>query len=203
MLNKTSKMSKVGMILLLLAAVFTAASAFVPVWRIDLTAPQYPEGLQLFIGGLSGISRNLDSINDLNHYVGMAKIFPEDFWEFKALPVILFVFAVLFLLSAIARSKKMTLGSFILFCIFGVLGFVDFYYWTYSYGHNLSPDAPIKVPGMAYQPPVFGYKKLANFEAFSVPDMGGYLLFASGFLIALAVFYEFGIIDKLFKRKKA
>jgi copper chaperone NosL len=84
-----------------------------------------------------------------------------------------------------------------------VLGFVDFYYWTYSYGHNLSPDAPIKVPGMAYQPPVFGYKKLANFEAFSVPDMGGYLLFASGFLIALAVFYEFGIIDKLFKRKKA
>lgn len=197
------KLSKVGIFLMIAAAVLTLVSAFVPLWRIDLTAPQYPEGLQLFIGGLSGISGHLDSINDLNHYVGMAKIIPEEFWEFKALPIILCVFAALFLLSAIAKSKKMTLGSFILFCIFGALSFVDFYYWTYNYGHNLSPDAPIKVPGMAYQPPVIGYKKLLNFEAFSVPDIGGYLLILAGVLVALAVFIEFGIFDLVFKKKKA
>jgi len=184
------KLSKPAMLLMIAAAVLTVISALIPLWRIELSAPQYPEGLLLLIGGLKGISGNLDSINDLNHYVGMSKIIPSEFWEFKALPIILGVFAVLFLISALAKSRKMTFTSFVLFCIFGALSFVDFYYWTYSYGHNLDPSAPIKVPGMAYQPPVIGYKKLLNFEAYSIPDVGGWLLILAGVLVALAVLIE-------------
>jgi len=184
------KLSKTAMLLMIAAAVLTLISALIPLWRIELSAPQYPEGLLLLIGGLKGISGNLDSINDLNHYVGMAKIIPSEFWEFKAIPIILIVFAVLFLISAFTKSRKMTFTSFVLFCIFGALSFVDFYYWTYNYGHNLDPSAPIKVPGMAYQPPVIGYKKLLNFEAYSIPDLGGWLLILAGVLVALAVLIE-------------
>lgn len=199
--NQDNKKRKVAMILLILAAVMTAASAFLSLWRIDLAAPQYPEGLVLFIGGFDGVSGNLYGINELNHYVGMAKIIPSEFWEFQSLPYILLAFGALFFVSAFAKKKGMSLISLIIFGIFGILSFVDFYYWTYTYGHNLDASAPIKVPGMAYQPPIIGYKKLLNFEAFSQPDFGGYLLIFAGIFLAVAVFYRYGIFDMIFKKK--
>ena len=141
-----NKLSKCGMWLMIAAGVLTFITAFVSLWVIDLDAPQYPEGLKLVIGGFAGLTGNLDSVNDLNHYVGMAKLNPEDFWEFKALPWILMAYGVLFLITGFLRSKKMTIVDLLLFAIFGVLGFVDFYRWEYNYGHNLSSDAPIKIP---------------------------------------------------------
>ena len=145
-LSFSGKITKSSMILLIVAALFTAVSAFTSVWRIDLSAPQYPEGMVLYIGGTEGVSggddgNDLYKINELNHYVGMAQIHPGDFWEFTVLPILLCAFAVLFLVAAIMKSKKLSIASLISFGIFGILGFVDFYHWTYVYGHNLSPDA--------------------------------------------------------------
>lgn len=197
-LSFSGKITKSSMILLIVAALFTAVSAFTSVWRIDLSAPQYPEGMVLYIGGTEGVSggddgNDLYKINELNHYVGMAQIHPGDFWEFTVLPILLCAFAVLFLVAAIMKSKKLSIASLISFGIFGILGFVDFYHWTYVYGHNLLPDAPIKVPGMAYQPPIIGEKQLLNFDALSQPDLGGYLLVAAGLLLAFVVIKEMGV----------
>ena len=197
-LSFSGKITKSSMILLIVAALFTAVSAFTSVWRIDLSAPQYPEGMVLYIGGTEGVSggddgNDLYKINELNHYVGMAQIHPGDFWEFTVLPILLCAFAVLFLVAAIMKSKKLSIASLISFGIFGILGFVDFYHWTYVYGHNLSPVAPIKVPGMAYQPPIIGEKQLLNFDALSQPDLGGYLLVAAGLLLAFVVIKEMGV----------
>ena len=52
---------------------------------------------------------------------------------------------------------------------------VDMYQWGYKYGHNLDPTAPIQVPGLSYQPPLIGHKKLLNFDAYSYPDTGGWV----------------------------
>ena len=140
-LSFSGKITKSSMILLIVAALFTAVSAFTSVWRIDLSAPQYPEGMVLYIGGTEGVSggddgNDLYKINELNHYVGMAQIHPGDFWEFTVLPILLCAFAVLFLVAAIMKSKKLSIASLISFGIFGILGFVDFYHWTYVYGHS-------------------------------------------------------------------
>lgn len=56
----------------------------------------------------------------------------------------------------------------------------------YKYGHNLDPHAAIKVDGQSYQPPLVGYKQLLNFTALSMPDKGGWALFASTTLAILA-----------------
>jgi copper chaperone NosL len=64
---------------------------------------------------------------------------------------------------------------------------VDFYKWEYDYGHNLNPEAAIKVPGMAYQPPLIGYKQLLNFSAYSMPATGGWIFIAVGVLVIAAV----------------
>ena len=150
-LDLKGKISKLSVILLFVAAAFTLGSAFAPVWRIDLTAPQYPEGMVLYIGGMAGLDggdggNDLYKINELNHYVGMAQMHPGDFWEFSVLPYLLIAFAILFGVAAVMKSKKLSLAGLIAFGIFGILGFIDFYHWTYVYGHNLSPSTSITGP---------------------------------------------------------
>ncbi|MDO4230304.1 MAG: hypothetical protein Q4C98_10850, partial [Capnocytophaga sp.] len=63
-----------------------------------------------------------------------------------------------------------------------------FYLWEYDYGHNLDPTAAIKVPGMTYQPPLFGEKWLLNFLAKSYPELGTYAM-AFALILALVAFY--------------
>ena len=78
----------------------------------------------------------------------------------------------------------------ILFVAAGIAGGVDFYLWEYDYGHNLSDDAAIKVPGMSYQPPLFGSKQLLNFVANSYPDTGGWAVIGAGLLSLVLFVFE-------------
>ncbi|MBS1758030.1 MAG: nitrous oxide reductase accessory protein NosL [Bacteroidetes bacterium] len=169
---------------LLLCALALIAVIFIPMWRIELSAPQYPEGLVMLIypGKLGG---NIDIINGLNHYIGMKTLHANDFIEFTVLPYIVGFFALLFIITGLSRSKKLIYFLFILFIAFAVLAMVDFWRWEYNYGHNLNPDAAIVVLGMAYQPPLLGYKQLLNFGAFSIPDIGGWIFIAVGVLLFL------------------
>ncbi|MBK6640395.1 MAG: nitrous oxide reductase accessory protein NosL [Bacteroidia bacterium] len=189
------KLNSPARLLLLFAGIFLIISLFVPIWRIELDAPQYPEGLmlQIFANKLGG---NVDIINGLNHYIGMKTLHTDDFMEFTLLPYIIGIFALISLLTSFAGQKihlKILLFSFI---AFGVLAMVDFWRWEYNYGHDLDPNAAIIVPGMAYQPPLIGFKQLLNFGAYSIPDIGGWLFISSGILMLLAFMKEFGIIFK-------
>ena len=74
----------------------------------------------------------------------------------------------------------------IIFVVLGIAGGIDFYKWEYDYGHNLNPEAAIKIPGMTYQPPLLGTEQLLNFTATSLPDVGGIFVIASG-LIGMGV----------------
>ena len=66
-----------------------------------------------------------------------------------------------------------------LFAAGALAGLADFYRWGYDYGHNLDPEAIIKIPGMSYQPPLIGTKQLLNFQATSWPASGGWILIAA------------------------
>jgi copper chaperone NosL len=100
---------------------------------------------------------------------------------------------------AVIAKKKGLYALFISFILFGILAGVDFYRWNYEYGHNLDPNAAIQVPGMSYQPPLIGYKQLLNFGAYSIPDIGGWMLIASGFLLFLLVIKETNLLQKFQK----
>jgi copper chaperone NosL len=169
-------------ILLVLCGLALVAVLFVPLWYIDLDAPQYPEGLRLLIypGKLAG---NVDIINGLNHYIGMKTLHTEDFLEFTALPYIISFFALFFVAAGIVARRKLLYVLFVMFVSFGVLAMYDFWRWEYDYGHNLNPDAAIIVPGMAYQPPLIGFKQLLNFGAYSMPDIGGWIFISVGALL--------------------
>ena len=175
--------------LIIVAAMFVG-TLFVPMWQIQLDAPQYPEGLVLKLHA-NKIGGDVDIINGLNHYIGMATLHTENFLEFKVLPYIFGAFAVISVLLVFIAKRKAVLGFLIIFALFVTLAAVDFYRWNYDYGHNLNPDAAIKVPGMAYQPPLIGYKQLLNFGAYSIPDTGGWMLIVAGLLLVAIVVKEY------------
>jgi len=169
-------------VLLAVCAAALLVVLVVPIWQIQLDAPQYPEGLILLIYA-SKLGGSVDIINGLNHYIGMRTLHANDFIEFTVLRYIIIGFSILFLITALVGKRKLLYTTFFAFVVFGIVAMVDFWKWEYDYGHNLNPDAPIKVPGMAYQPPLIGYKQLLNFGAYSIPDIGGWIFVGVGVVL--------------------
>src|SRR5690606_11119022 len=164
-----------------------AVAIFVPIWSIYLNAPQYPEGLAMFIHS-NKVSGEYQIINGLNHYIGMKKIHADELWEFKILPYALALFAALCLLAAFMNSRKILYFATGLFLLCGVGFVIDFWRWLYDYGHNLNPNAAIIVPGMSYQPPLFGYKQLLTFEVWSYPNIGGGIMIGAVVILIILAF---------------
>lgn len=189
-------------ILIALAALLLIATYFVPVWKIDLNAPQYPEGLglRIWLNEIGGYKPNdLQNINGLNHYIGMKEIVPEAIPELTIMPFIIAFMIMFGLVNAAAGKPLLPKIWIILFIVIGIAGLIDFYLWGYNYGHNLDPSAPIKVPGMTYQPPLIGSKQLLNIDAVSLPAAGAYIILASMMITGFAVYYN----SKLLKETAA
>ena len=162
----------IASLLLLLLFIF-------PLWKITLSAPQYPDGLKMYLnidGITDGGTGDIANINIMNHYVGMKKIDEADFKEFTYIPYIIIGLVVLGLMVALVKKRSLILVWLILIAVLGVLGLYDFYQWEYDYGHNLDPRAAIQVPGAAYQPPLFGKKEILNFVAGSYPQTGTFII---------------------------
>jgi copper chaperone NosL len=186
---KNNRVKRFTRIALIICGVVLCAALIVPIWRIELNAPQYPEGLTLLIYA-NRLGGSVDIINGLNHYIGMKTLHANDFAEFVVLPYIIAFFAISFIAAGLFAKKNLLYTLFVLFVIFGVLAMIDFWRWEYDYGHNLNPDAAIVVPGMAYQPPLIGFKQLLNFGAYSVPDIGGWIFVAAGTILLILVIIE-------------
>ncbi len=166
-------------IILAIAVLSMIAGFYLPLWEIQLWAPQYPEGLNMKIW-LDRLSGAFDIINGLNHYIGMRQIKVEMFPEFKFMGYVL-GFLIFAGLLPVILGKRIWLIVFVITLFLGAgLGIFDFYRWGYDYGHHLDPHAAISVPGMSYDPPLIGYKSLLNFVAYSGPDQGGWVLIGAG-----------------------
>lgn len=186
----------------LVIALLITAVIFLPIWRIELKAPQYPEGLEMFIHA-DHLSGQIDIINGLNNYIGMRHIHEKDFVEFAVLPYFLGALALFGLLNIWVNKKWFLYTWAGIFFLFTIAAMVDFYLWLHNYGHNLDPTAPIKVPGMTYSPPLIGFKQLLNFQAYSIPDIGGWALVGAGVLLVFIIAKELGFLNSLPKKSKA
>jgi copper chaperone NosL len=183
-------MKKSSRILILISVLSLTAVYFVPLWNIELEAPQYPEGLGMQIW-LSKITGDLQTINGLNHYIGMKTIEPDSIQELTLMPYIIGFIILTGILVFIFNKRSLLFSWILLLIITGAVGMYDFWKWEYEYGHDLDPTAAIKVAGMNYQPPLIGSKQLLNFTAISMPAAGGMIIFAAGVIAILVLIYEF------------
>jgi hypothetical protein len=85
----TPRMSGMSRLVLAAASLALGLLFVLPLWHIALKAPQYPEGLGLYIAinRIEGAApQDLNSINNLNHYIGMKQISPDDIPELRYMP---------------------------------------------------------------------------------------------------------------------
>ncbi len=198
---------KLSRVLMIVGSLLLLSLYYYPLWKITLVAPQYPEplGLNIHINKLSdGIQFNdVNNIDLLNHYIGMHHL-PTDinvkkgnveaFAEFTYMPIIVGALVVLGLIFGFIGKKKLYFLWLVILAILGVLGIYDFSSWLQKYGSELDPNAILKMTDpktgeiMAYSPPLFGYKKLLNFEVYSYPAEGAYFIIAAAVLVIIAYF---------------
>lgn len=182
-------MKKITKILVIVSSLAMITAFFTPIWDIDLEAPQYPEGLGMKIW-ISKITGDLQTINGLNHYIGMKKIEPDSIKELTIMPYILGFLILAGVAAGFSGKRKLFAAWVVIFILAGIAGGVDFYMWEYDYGHDLDPTAAIIVPGMSYQPPLIGSKELLNFVAHSYPASGGMIVIGAGLLGLALLIYE-------------
>lgn len=179
--------------LMIIAALILGLVFLFPIWQIDLSAPQYPEGLglRIWVNQITGMKEgDLNLINNLNHYIGMKTIHPESIAELTIMPYIILFFIVFGLIAGFINKRMIKITWLIIFFIVLSIGFYDFYSWEYDYGHNLNTNAPIKVPGMSYQPPLIGSKQLLNMNATSYPGIGTIIIVLSILLVILSIYLQ-------------
>ncbi len=176
-------------LILIAAAISIGAALFFPLWKMHLVAPQYSDGLDLYMysykiqgGGLNG--QHLVEINNLNHYIGMKEIKQVDFHEMKWMPFVFGVIILLILRAVVVGQMGNLLDLFALYSYFGIFSIGSFWYRLYDYGHNLDPTAPMKIE--PFTPLLIGVKQIANFRESSYPMLGAYLLTFSVLLIVIA-----------------
>ena len=177
--------------LLAVAALLLIPIYLFPLWQMTMFAPQYPHGLRLDIysykldGGNDG--QDVKEVNVLNHYIGMKELTTEAFTEFKWIPFVVGAMSLLFLRAAVLGKMSHLVDVVVLFLYFSLFSLWSFAYKLYAYGHSLAPTAAVKVA--PFMPPLFGYRKIANFEVYSYPGAASYALGAAlvVLLAALAV----------------
>ncbi len=180
---------------MLAGAMLLGGMYVLPLWRVDLGAPQYPEGLGLLIriNSVEGQKpQDLRNINSLNRYIGMRPIEPDAIPELRYMPWILGGLIAFGVATAVIARRRMLWAWLATLVAAGALGLYDFWRWGHEYGHNLDEaTAIIKVPGMTYSPPVIGTKQLLNFTATSLPDWGAYLAGVAFLLGVLSLWFAY------------
>jgi copper chaperone NosL len=182
-----SEMSLASRVLLVAVALALLPSIFLPIWKIGLIAPQYPGGLEVIVYPHT-VGGDLQEVNILNHYIGMAEIQPDEFPEFMFVPFFILRFLGFAVLAALVARLPIAAIGYLDFVVFGGVMLYDFKNWLYEYGHNLSPAAPFKVE--PFTPGMLGTTQIANFTVTSYPSAGAILMFAAGALGPVILAYE-------------
>jgi copper chaperone NosL len=163
-----------------LALTFTA-----PLWRISMSAPQYPKGLYMDIyahkidGGHGG--HDIVEINELNHYIGMKPIAGAALADLDWIPFALGLMALLTLRCAAIGNVRTLVDLLVVSGYVGVFAFARFVYRLWYFGHSLDPEAPIHLP--AFTPAIIGKKQVANFGVESWPQAGS--IYVAVFLVGV------------------
>jgi nitrous oxidase accessory protein len=163
----------------LVAASLVALSAQLPLWSMEMEAPQYPRGLYLYAYG-TGLSGDVHEINILNHYIGMPPI------EAPAMETAMFPIGIAALVLACLMSplhdwlRRIAIAATI---SVPVMILADLQWRLYSFGHSLNPKAPIRLK--PFTPLVIGETEMGNFESTGIVSWGFVCLVAAAVVLLI------------------
>lgn len=159
-------------LMLFVASLLVVASIFLPYWRIEIVAPQYPEGLYVYIY-VTGAGGDVQEVDALNHYIGMRPLGEAAPIERKvAVPGLSLIALALF--ASIFVGCLWRLQVLLILPVLAVLVVfpADLYYWLREFGLNLDSKAPLSAIVKPFVPPLLGAGKVAQFGMASWPWLG-------------------------------
>lgn len=162
-----SRLERLGMAAM---GVAVLTALILPIWWIYLWAPQYPEGLRVFIHARD-LTGNVQGVNILNHYIGMKPLGVEMFPEFKWMSWVLGALGGTLLVVAAIGRRELILAGWLCVVGFDLFMLWDLWHWLYDWGHDLDPRAAMTIA--PFTPPVLGFRQIANFVVYSLPSWGG------------------------------
>ena len=171
----------------LVACALIIAAVFLPLWKMELVAPQYPEGLVMyaygshFAGDPSSYYDDVREINGLNHYIGMKPI--EEVTEMGLfVPGVIAVVLATIVVSFVAwRRRWFRAASVAAFWFMPLFFIADLQYWLYNYGHSMDPEAPLNTGD--FTPGVWGTTKVWNFHSENSFQVGFYLMVLAAVIV--------------------
>lgn len=182
-----SEISRTSRILLVVVALALLPAIVLPVWKITLHAPQYPQGLEMTIYA-NRMAGDIHEINILNHYIGMHEIRADEFREFIFIPFFILRFLGFAVLAALVARMPIAAIGYLDYTIFGAVMLYDFQTWLTNYGSNLDPSAPLKMAPFA--PSFFGTTHVGQFSVTAHPGLGGILMLGAGALGPVILAWE-------------
>ncbi|MBE0610565.1 MAG: hypothetical protein IH609_14390, partial [Dehalococcoidia bacterium] len=163
------------------ATVLMILSYFVPLWKMNLEAPQYPQGLVLTAYG-NRMEGDLTEINALNHYVGVKEIEPDSVFELKLFPSALWGTVAILIASALLMRpgwKRWLVAALLWSFPIGLL--LDLQYWLYDYGHDRDATAPYRIEDFTTK--VLGTTHVVNFTTRTMVTWGFFSMVAAALLV--------------------
>ncbi|TYL36463.1 hypothetical protein CV102_21800 [Natronococcus pandeyae] len=206
-MSKLNKLTELRRALPLAAAALLLVAIALPMWRITLEAPQYPDGLFVELYAYPRLEGDVAETQGLNRYVGFyypdpvyldpnydvhPKAIEVPEWSIGPLAFVAVAAAGVFVaLAPTVRKLKLGLtcqlvGTMAVF----VTMFALIQYRLYQAGHALDPDAPMRgIDG--FTPPLLGTYEIANISGLAWFGPGGYLaLVAITLLVAAYAFRD-------------
>ncbi len=161
-------------------------SLLFPYWRMTLRAPQYPGGLRvdIYVTHLAG---DVNEVDALNHYIGMKKLHEAAQVERFLAPLAIGAAALLGEALAFTR-RRWTAVMALPAVLFPFIFLADMYYWLYHYGHNLDPNAPLRLP--PFTPPLIGTGVVGQFQTVATLQIGFWMALAASILSALGLHFR-------------
>lgn len=161
-------------------------SLLFPYWRMTLQAPQYPGGLRVdvYVTHLAG---DVNEVDNLNHYIGMKKLHEAAQVERFLAPLAIGAAALLGEALAFARRRWAAVLS-LPAMLFPIIFLADMYYWLYRYGHDLDPNAPLRLP--PFTPPLIGVGVVGQFRTVAELQIGFWMALMASILIALGLHFR-------------
>jgi len=201
--SSLTRLTEIRRALPLAAAVLLVGALLVPMWKITLTAPQYPgQELLIELYAYPRLGGDFAEVQGLNKYAGFHYPDPVyvdpnyevsgaaiDVPEWLLGPV---VFAGLALTGAFvafaptARKLKAGLTAQFAGTVLVFVGmFAVIQYRLHQAGHSLDPDAPLR--GIEpFTPPLLGPYEVANISGFAWFGPGGYMTIIAVALLVVA-----------------
>ncbi len=183
-----------------IAGLILIASTFLPYWRMDMTAPQYPKGLyvNVFVNRLEGDMKEVDA---LNHYLGMPPLDMGGQLE-RSLSLFAILSIGLILTASVFVHNRLAVLLALPMLAYPLIFLADLWYILYTYGHSIDPQSALGGAIKPFTPPLVGEGGIGQFGTYSSLEVGFGLAVMAAIVTLIGLYFHRRAYKPVLEAKK-